>query len=154
ALPGASLLPIEKWGIDAGPIDAPAMVKSAEEQAAVRRSAAAAEKAIETIVRFARAPAKLQADIWFPTYMAMFAETGEDPTRLSISLDEASNSTLGAPVDDPLKAGQIISQEIDATVQGYRAQVNHSIFVGGPSTPGYNYYKTAMDVAIKVLQDS
>ncbi len=154
ALPGVSFLPIEKWGIDAGPIDEPAMVKSAEEQAAVRRSAAAAEKAIETIVRFARAPAKIQADIWFPTYMAMFAETGEDPTRLSISLDEASNSTLGAPVDDPLKAGQIISQEIDATVQGYRAQVNHSIFVGGPSTPGYNYYKTAMDVAIKVLQDS
>jgi Xaa-Pro aminopeptidase len=154
ALPGVSFLPIEKWGIDAGPIDGPAMIKSAEEQAAVRRSAAAAEKAIETIVRFARAPAKTQADIWLPTYMAMFAETGEDPTRLSISLDEASNSTLGAPVDDPLKAGQIISQEIDATVQGYRAQVNHSIFVGGASTTGYSYYKTAMDVAIKVLQDS
>ena len=154
ALPGVSLLTIEKWGTDAGPIDEPAMVKSAEEQDAVRRSAAAAEKAVETIVCAARAPAKTQADIWFPTYMAMFAETGEDPTRLSIALDQASNATLGAPVDDPLKAGQIISQEIDATVQGYRAQVNHSIFVGGPSTPGYSYYKTAMDVAIKVLQDS
>lgn len=154
ALPGVSFLPTEKWGIDPGPIDEPAMVKSAEEQEAVRRSAAAAEKAVETIVRVARAPAKTQADIWFPTYMAMFAETGEDPTRLSIALDQASNATLGAPVDDPLKAGQIISQEIDATVQGYRAQVNHSIFVGGPSTPGYSYYKTAMDVAIKILQDS
>jgi Xaa-Pro aminopeptidase len=154
ALPGVSFLPIEKWGIDAGPIDEPAMVKSAEEQAAVRRSVAAAEKAIETIVRLARAPAKTQADIWLPTYMAMFAETGEDPIRLSIALDEPSNNTLGAPVDDPLKAGQIISQEIDASVQGYRAQVNHSIFVGGPSTPGYNYYKSAMDVAIKVLEES
>ena len=130
------------------------MVKSVEEQEAVRRSAAAAETGVATIVRIARGPAKTQADIWFPTYMAMFAETGEDPTRLSISLDEPSNSTLGAPVDDPVKAGRIISQEIDATVQGYRAQVNHSIFVGGPSTPGYRYYKTAMDVAIKVLQDS
>ena len=154
ALPGVTFLPIEKWGIDPGPIDEPAMIKSAEEQEAVRRSAAAAETGVATIFRVARAPAKTQADIWFPTYMAMFAETGEDPTRLSISLDEASNSTLGAPVDDPLKAGQIISQEIDATVQGYRAQVNHSIFVGGASTPGYSYYKTAMDVAIKVLQDS
>ena len=154
ALPGVSFLPIKKWGIDAGPIDEPAMVKSAEEQAAVRRSVAAAEKAIETIVRSARAPAKTQADIWLPTYMAMFAETGEDPIRLSIALDEPSNNTLGAPVDDPFKAGQIISQEIDASVQGYRAQVNHSIFVGGPSTSGYNYYKTTMDVAIKVLEDS
>ncbi|MGH7818019.1 MAG: M24 family metallopeptidase [Candidatus Binatia bacterium] len=154
ALPGVLFLPIEKWGVDAGPIDEPAMVKSAEEHDAIRRSVAAAEKAIETIARVARPPAKAQADIWFPTFNAMFSETGEDPTRLSISLDEPSNSTLGAPVDDPLKAGQIISQEIDATVQGYRAQVNHSIFIGGPSTPGFNYYKTAMEAAIKVLSDS
>jgi len=154
ALPGVSFLPIEKWGIDAGPIDEPAMVKSREEHEAIRRSVAAAEKAVETIVRVARAPAKTQADIWFPSYMAMFAETGEDPIRLSIALDQPSNATLGAPVDDRLKSGQIISQEIDAAVQGYRAQVNHSIFVGGPSTPGYGYYKTAIEVAIKVLQDS
>ncbi|MBM4296869.1 MAG: M24 family metallopeptidase [Deltaproteobacteria bacterium] len=154
ALPGVTFVSIEKWGSDPGPIDEPAMVKSAEELDAVRCSAAAAEKAVETIVRVARAPAKTQADIWFPTYMAMFAETGEDPIRLSISLDEASNSTLGAPVDDPLKPGQIISQEIDASAQGYRAQVNHSIFVGGPSTPGFSYYKAAMEAAIGILQES
>ncbi|HLN87213.1 MAG TPA: M24 family metallopeptidase, partial [Candidatus Limnocylindrales bacterium] len=154
ALPGVAFVPIEKWGIDAGPVDEPAMVKSTEELEAVRRSAAAAEAAVATLVRVARAAAKSQADIWFPTFMAMFAETGEDPTRLSISLDEPSNSTLGAPVDDPVKPGRIISQEIDATAQGYRAQVNHSIFVGAPSTPGYSYYKMAMEVAINVLQDS
>jgi Xaa-Pro aminopeptidase len=154
ALPGVLFLPVERWGSDSGPIDEPAMVKSVEEHDAIRRCVAAGEKAIETIVRAARSAAKQQADIWFPTFTAMFAETGEDPTRLSISLDEASNSTLGAPVDDPLKPGQIISQEIDATVQGYRAQVNHSIFVGGPKTPGFNYYKAAMEVAIKTLLDS
>src|SRR5262245_4011686 len=154
ALPGVQFLPVEKWGVDAGPIDEPAMVKSTEEHDVIRRAVAAGEKAIETIARVARPPARQQADIWFPTFNAMFSETGEDPTRLSISLDEASNSTLGAPVDDPLTAGQIISQEIDATVQGYRAQVNHSIFVGGPSTPGFNYYKAAMEVAVKALLDS
>jgi hypothetical protein len=51
------------------------------------------------------------------------ATTREDPTRLLIALDEPSNATLGAPVDDPLKPGQIIGQEIDATsrrlVHGY-----------------------------------
>jgi Xaa-Pro aminopeptidase len=154
ALPGVQFLPIEKWGPDAGPIDEPAMVKSPEEHEVIRRCVAAGEKAIETIARAARPPAKQQADIWLPTFTVMFAETGEDPTRLSISLDEASNRTLGAPVDDPLKQGQIISQEIDASVQGYRAQVNHSIFVGGPSTPGFNYYKTAMETAAKALLDS
>lgn len=154
ALPEILFVSVEKWGPDSGPIDETAMVKSPEEQEAVKRSVATGEKAIETIVRVARPPARQQADIWFPTYMAMFAETGEDPTRLSISLDEPSNSTLGAPVADPLKEGQIISQEIDATVQGYRAQVNHSIFVGGEKTPGYGYYKTAMETAIKIFLES
>jgi Xaa-Pro aminopeptidase len=154
ALPGVVFLPIEKWGPDSGPVDEPAMVKSAEEHEAIRACVAAGEKAVDTIRQAARPPAKTQADIWFPTFTAMFAETGEDPIRLSIALDEPSNSTLGAPVGDPLQPGQIISQEIDASVQGYRAQVNHSIFVGGAQTPGFNYYKTAMEVAIKVLHDS
>jgi len=154
ALPGVEFLPMEKWGPDAGPVDEPAMHKSAEEHVVVRRSAEAAENAIKVILRMARPPAKIQADIWLPTFAAMFAETGEDPTRLSISFDEPSNSTLGAPVADPLKEGQIISQEIDATVQGYRAQVNHSIFVGGAKTPGYGYYKAAMEAAIKIFSDS
>jgi Xaa-Pro aminopeptidase len=154
ALPGVAFLPIEKWGLDSGPIDEPAMVKSPEEHEAIRACVAAGEKAIETLRQTARPPAKTQADIWFPTFVAMFAETGEDPIRLSISLDEPSNSTLGAPVGNPLQPGQIISQEIDASVQGYRAQVNHSIFVGGPQTPGFDYYNSAMELAIKVLHDS
>jgi Xaa-Pro aminopeptidase len=60
---------------------------------------------------------------------------------------------LGTPTDDPLKEGQIISEEIDATEQGYRAQVNHSIFVGGTKTPGYEYYRAAMATAIKLFHD-
>jgi len=146
-------VPIEKWGADAGPIDEPAMIKGAEEHEAIRRAVAAGENAIETIRRVARPSARHQGDIWLPTFTAMFAETGEDPTRLSIALDAEANATLGAPTDDPLKEGQIISEEIDATVQGYRAQVNHSIFVGGTKTPGYQYYRAAMETAIKLHQE-
>lgn len=153
ALPGVLFLPLEKWGPDAGPIDEAAMVKSREEHEAIRRAVVAGENAIETIRRAARPPAKSQADVWFATFTKMFAETGEDPTRLSIALDQGANATLGAPVDDPLRAGQIISQEIDATVQGYRAQVNHSIFVGNAKTPGYEYYKSALEAAIKLFFD-
>jgi Metallopeptidase family M24 len=83
----------------------------------------------------------------------MFSATGEDPTRLSIALDAEGNTTLGAPTGDPLKEGQIISEEIDATVQGYRGQVNHSIFIGGSKTPGYDYYRTAMEAAIKLFHE-
>jgi Xaa-Pro aminopeptidase len=153
SLPGVQFLPMEKWGPDAGPIDEPAMVKSAEEHDVIRRAVAGGEKAIDVIRRVAQAPSRHQGDIWLPTFVTMFAETGEDPTRLSIALDAEANATLGAPTDDPLKEGQIISEEIDATVQGYRAQVNHSIFVGGTKTLGYDYYRTAMETAIKLFHD-
>jgi hypothetical protein len=83
----------------------------------------------------------------------MFAQTGEDPTRVSLALDQPGNSTLGEPTDDPVRVGQIITEELDATVQGYRAQVNHSIFIGGPSTPGYDYYRTAVDMAVGLIKE-
>jgi len=153
AFPGLQFLPIEKWGIDPGPIDEAAMMKGPEEHEVIRISVAAGEKAIEVIRRGARPPSRHQGDTWLQTFVAMFAETGEDPTRLSIALDAEANSTLGAPTDDPLKEGQIISEEIDATVQGYRAQVNHSIFVGGPKTPGYDYYRATMETAIKLFHE-
>jgi Xaa-Pro aminopeptidase len=153
AIPGLQFLPMEKWGADSGPIDEAAMIKSAEEHDVIRRAVAAGEKAIDVIRRAARPPSRHQGDIWLPTFVAMFSETGEDPTRLSIALDAEANATLGAPTDDPLKEGQIISEEIDATVQGYRAQVNHSIFVGGLKTPGYDYYRAAMETAIKLFHE-
>src|SRR5262249_13148519 len=46
-----------------------------------------------------------------------------------------------------------VTEEIDATFQGYRGQVNHSIFVGGPNTPGYGYYKAAIEAAVKIFFD-
>jgi len=153
AIPGLQFLSIEKWGADSGPIDESAMTKGSEEQEIIRLSVAAGEKAIEKIRRAARPPSKHQGDIWLQTYVVMFSETGEDPTRLSIALDAEGNTTLGAPTDDPLKEGQIISEEIDATVQGYRGQVNHSIFVGSQKTPGYDYYRTAMETAIKLFHE-
>jgi Xaa-Pro aminopeptidase len=153
ALPGVTFHAIEQWGADAGPVDASAMVKSKEEQDVVRASVAAGEKAIQAIVSAART-AKVQGDIWWPAFAAMFQETGEDPTRLSIALDSASNSTLGAPTDDAVKEGQIITEEIDATVQGYRAQVNHAIFIGSPGTKGYDYYAAAMKVCVDALNDA
>jgi Xaa-Pro aminopeptidase len=153
AIPGLQFLPIEKWGADSGPIDESAMMKSSEEHEVIRSSVAAGEKAIEMIRRVARPPSRHQGDIWLQTFVAMFSATGEDPTRLSIALDAEGNTTLGAPTDDPLREGQIISEEIDATVQGYRGQVNHSIFIGGSKTPGYDYYRTAMDAAIKLFHE-
>jgi Xaa-Pro aminopeptidase len=154
ALPGVQWVAIDKWGTDPGPVEESAMIKSSEEQAVVRQGVAASEAGLAAMIAAIRGGAQRQADIWFAAYTAMFAQTGEDPTRLSIAFDRGANSTLGMAVADPLKPGQIINQEIDGTAQGYRAQVNHAVFVGSSSTPGYDYYRRAMDIMIALLNEA
>ncbi|MBA2690671.1 MAG: M24 family metallopeptidase [Burkholderiales bacterium] len=153
ALPGVVFVVIERFGPDAGPIDQPAMIKSLEEQDAVRRSVLAGEQALEAMRHAARRSAQ-QGDLWFPAFSTLFSATGEDPDRLSIALDDRANTTLGAPTADRLERGQIISQEIEATAQGYSAQINHSLFVGSRGTPGFDYYRTAMETAIRLFFDA
>jgi Xaa-Pro aminopeptidase len=128
------------------------MIKSAEEIDVIKKIVAANEKAMATLVETARTATK-QADIWYPVYIQLLLATGELPTRLSMALDRGGNSTLGTPTADPVEEGQILSEEIAANYQGYRAQTNQSLFLGGAATPGFAYYKTAMDAAIKIFFD-
>lgn len=157
ALPTVEFVAIERWEVDPadpGPLAASAMVKGPEEQAVVRACTRASEGAINAILTAARRGAKNQADLWYPAYLGMFEATGEAPTRLSIGLDIPGNATFGAPTTDALSEGQIISEEISARVQGYGAQVNHSIFVGNRRTAGYDYYETAATIAIQAIEDA
>ena len=84
---------------DPGPIDEAAMIKSPEEQTAIKNCVAAGERAIEAITRATFPPARQQADVWFPAFLAMLLDTSEDSDRLSIALDAPANTTLGAPTD-------------------------------------------------------
>ena len=127
------------------------MIKGQEEVEVIRKIVAANENAILTLIDAIRRPAAKQADIWYPTYIQLFLATGELPTRLSMALDRPGNSTLGAPTSDPVKEGQILSEEIAANFQGYRAQINHSLFIGSPSTKGFDYYKVALEAAAKIF---
>lgn len=157
ALPGVEFVPIERWEVDPadpGPLAASAMVKGPEEQEVVRACTRASEGAIAAILSAARHGAKSQSELWYAAYFGMFEATGEQPTRLSIGLDVPGNATFGAPTGDVLRRGQIISEEISARVQGYGAQVNHSIFVGSRRTPGYDYYERAATVAIRAIEDA
>ena len=154
ALPAAQFVAIDRWGVDPGPVEESAMRKGAEENEIVRRAAAASEHGLDAIVASIRGGAKRQADLWFAGYGAMFARTGEDPTRLSIGLDQPANATIGEPVPDPVRPGQIVLQEIDATLAGYRAQVNHAIFIGNEATPGYGYYRAGIEIAAAIIADA
>jgi Xaa-Pro aminopeptidase len=153
ALPGVVFVGIDQWGPDAGPIEESAMLKGPEEHAVIRRIIAAAEQGLMAMVAAGRT-ARQQGDIWFAAYTTMFALTGEDPSRLSIALDNPGNTTLGEPTNDPVKVGQIATEEIEASIQGYRAQINHSVFFGGPSTPGYDYYRACIEIGAKLLQEA
>jgi len=145
-LPGVEFLGIDRWGPDSGPIIKAAMVKSAEEQALIRRAVQANELALLAMTGAAREGASRQADLWWPAFIAMFAYTGEDFIRLSLGLDEGGNATLGEPVGDLVHAGQLCTQEISSAFQGYGSQVNHTFFIGSPSAPGYDYYREAIEV--------
>jgi len=83
-------------------------------------------------------------------FRAMYEESGENPIRLSIGFDGGGNASLGNPTDYPVRVGQICNQEISAAYQGYGCQINHAFFFGGPSTPGYDYYRAAIELLVKV----
>ena len=127
------------------------VVKSREEIEVIRKIVAANEEAILTLIAAARSPARKQADLWYPTYISLFLGTGQLPTRLSMALDRGGNTTLGTPTSDPVTEGQILSEEIAADYQGYRAQINHSLFIGSSRTEGFEYYRKGMEAAIKTF---
>jgi Xaa-Pro aminopeptidase len=154
ALPGVVFVAIDQWGPESGPVEEAGMLKSPEEHAVIRRIITAAEQGLSAMVAAVQAGAKQQGDLWFAAYTAMFAATGEDPPRLSIALDNPGNTTVGEPTGDPVKVGQIATEEIEAGIQGYRAQINHSVFFGGPSTPGYDYYRAGIEAAATLLKEA
>ncbi len=154
ALPGAVFLPIEKWGSDAGPVDAAMLTKSREEQDAIRRAVRANELGLAAMVTACRNGAKRQSDLWWAGYATMAAATGGDTVRLSIGLNEGGNASLGEPNGDPTAVGQFCSQEISSGFQGYGCQINHTFFIGSSKTPGYDYYRATFEALLKVHAQS
>jgi Xaa-Pro aminopeptidase len=154
ALPGVVFLPIDQFppqvGNDTGPIEDASMSKSAEEVEVIRKAVAVNERAIAAAIEAVRNGATRQADPWWAAFQVMFAGCGEDVVRCSIGFDGGGNATIGDPVDLPVRVGQICNQEISAAYQGYGCQINHAFFVGTPSTPGYDYYRAAIALLVKV----
>ncbi len=156
ALPGVVFLPIDQFppqvGNDTGPIEDASMSKSAEEIEVVRKSVALNERAIAAAIDAVRNGATRQADLWWAAVQVMYAGAGEEMVRCSIGFDGGGNNTIGDPTDTPVSVGQICNQEISAAYQGYGSQINHAFFIGGRSTPGYDYYRAAVELLAKVQQ--
>jgi Xaa-Pro aminopeptidase len=156
ALPGVVFLPIDQFppqvGNDTGPIEDASMSKGPEEQDVIRQAVAVNEQGIAAAMAAARNGATRQADLWWACFEAMYRGCGEDVVRCSIGFDAGGNATLGEPTDHPVRMGQICNQEISAAYQGYGSQINHAFFIGTPATPGYDYYRTAVELLARVIE--
>ncbi len=156
ALPGVQFLPIDQFppqaGNDTGPIEDASMSKGPEEVQVIRRSVELNQRGIAAAIAAARDGAPRQADLWWACFSEMYAGAGEDVVRCSIGFDAGGNASLGEPADYPVRVGQICNQEISSAYQGYGSQINHAFFIGSKSTPGYEYYRTAVELLAKVIE--
>ncbi|MEI6669485.1 MAG: M24 family metallopeptidase [Acidobacteriota bacterium] len=158
ALPGVLFLPIDQFppvaGNDTGPIEDASMSKGSEEQDAIRKAVAINERGILASIAAARDGAPLQADLWWACYETMYRGGGEDAVRCSIGFDAGGNASLGEPTDYPVRLGQICNQEISSSFQGYGSQINHAFFIGRKSAPGFEYYRTAVELLAKSIEQA
>jgi Xaa-Pro aminopeptidase len=143
ALPGASFVSA------AEPMMRVKLLRSEEEIAVMEAAAAAGERGIETMIKTAR-PGVAHKDVWIEMFRAMTGATGERPSRLAIRAGDEANTSGGEPLNEVLQAGQIMNQEIGASVLGYMAQVNQSICIGGPPPADW---KDAATYCIELLEE-
>ena len=113
-------------------IDGVAAMHSAEEIAVLEKSTQVGELGLQAMFATAR-PGVTQRTVWLAMWNAMVNASGERPFRVSVRADAEGNSALNRPLEEVMKAGQVLSQECSACVLGYGSQVNHSVVVGSPA---------------------
>ena len=141
ALPGASFVSAEEV------LDRARVVKGPEEVAVIEALTGANEAAIVRMMETAR-PGVEEASVWVEMSDVLIRHTAEYPVRLSLgSNGRSANSGNGMGLPIAMEDGGVLSQEIDASLQGYRGQCNHSILVGSKNADAY---REAMTAAIEV----
>jgi Xaa-Pro aminopeptidase len=122
------------------------VIKGPEEIEVIQRITDANEDAIARMMEVARAGVE-EGTVWIEMAKVLIHHTADYPARLSLGSNgrtaNASN-TMGLPIR--MEDGGVMSQEIDARLQGYRAQSNHSILTGAKNA---DQYRAAMNVAIE-----
>lgn len=113
-------------------IDGVAALHSPEEIAVLEKATQVGELGLQAMFASAR-PGVMQRAVWLAMWNAMVNGSGERPFRVSIRADGEGNSALNRPLEEVMKAGQVLSQECSACVLGYGSQVNHSVVIGSPA---------------------
>ena len=113
-------------------IDGVAALHSPEEIAVLEKTTQVGELGLQAMFETAR-PGVPQRVVWLAMFNAMVNASGERPFRVSVRADGPGNSALNRPVEEVMRAGQVLSQECSGCVLGYGSQVNHSVVVGSPA---------------------
>jgi Xaa-Pro aminopeptidase len=98
----------------------------------LEKSTQVGELGLQAMFATAR-PGAPQRTVWLAMFSAMVNASGERPFRVSVRADGEGNSALNRPLEEVMRAGQVLSQECSACVLGYGSQVNHSVVVGSPA---------------------
>jgi Xaa-Pro aminopeptidase len=113
-------------------IDGVAALHSPEEIAVLEKTTQVGELGLQAMFETAR-PGMPQRVVWLAMFNAMVNASGERPFRVSVRADGPGNSALNRPLEEVMRAGQVLSQECSGCVLGYGSQVNHSVVVGAPA---------------------
>ena len=113
-------------------IDGVAALHSPEEIAVLEKTTQVGELGLQAMFETAR-PGVPQRVVWLAMFNAMVNASGERPFRVSVRADGPGNSALNRPLEEVMRAGQVLSQECSGCVLGYGSQVNHSVVVGSPA---------------------
>ena len=113
-------------------VDGVAALHSPEEIAVMEKTTQVGELGLQAMFEAAR-PGVVQRVVWLAMFNAMVNASGERPFRVSVRADGAGNSALNRPLEEVMRAGQVLSQECSGCVLGYGSQVNHSVVVGSPA---------------------
>lgn len=110
-------------------IDGVAALHSPEEISVLEKTTQVGELGLQAMFETAR-PGIPQRVVWLAMFNAMVNASGERPFRVSVRADGPGNSALNRPLEEVIRAGQVLSQECSGCVLGYGSQVNHSVVVG------------------------
>jgi len=118
-------------------IDGVAALHSPEEITVLEKTTQVGELGLQAMFETAR-PGIPQRVVWLAMFNAMVNASGERPFRVSVRANGAGNSALNRPLEEVMRAGDVLSQECSGCVLGYGSQVNHSVVVGSPAPPDWD----------------
>jgi Xaa-Pro aminopeptidase len=109
-----------------------ATLHSPEEISVLEKTTQVGELGLQAMFEAAR-PGIPQRVVWLAMFNAMVNASGERPFRVSVRANGPGNSALNRPLEEVMRAGDVLSQECSGCVLGYGSQVNHSVVVGSPA---------------------